>query len=145
MASSHGAGYSGGFVKARKYDLAATNIANMGTDFEKAVKEAAAGGEKAWIGAGEREGLQMWRIEKFQVVPWPRKEFGRFYSGDSYIILHTYRKNPSSEALLFTVSTCPRGTLPLALGKTRAARGCWPAAGSPPQPPMLLMAGWLLT
>jgi len=47
MASSHTVGYTGGFVKARKYDLAATNIANMGTDFEKAIKEAAADGEKA--------------------------------------------------------------------------------------------------
>ena len=35
------------------------------------------------------------RIE--QVTHWPRADYGKFYNGDSYIILHTYKKNPSSE------------------------------------------------
>ena len=36
-------------------------------------------------GAGEAEGLQIWRIEDFEVVPWAKE--GTFHSGDSFIIL----------------------------------------------------------
>ena len=32
----------------------------------------------------------VWRIEKFVVMPWPKKMRGKFYTGDSYIVLHTY-------------------------------------------------------
>jgi len=33
------------------------------------------------------------------VVAWPKAEYGKFYSGDSYIVLHTYKKNPDAAAL----------------------------------------------
>lgn len=29
----------------------------------------------------------MWRIEQFQVVPWPARQYGEFYDGDSYVVL----------------------------------------------------------
>ncbi|KAL9647433.1 hypothetical protein ABK040_006795 [Willaertia magna] len=49
--------------------------------------------EDAWFINGEmvgkEEGLIIWRIEKFQVKPWPKEEYGNFYDGDSYIILST--------------------------------------------------------
>ena len=32
-------------------------------------------------------GTQIWRIENFVPVPYPKSEYGRFYSGDSYIVL----------------------------------------------------------
>ena len=32
-----------------------------------------------------------------QVTHWPKKDYGRFYNGDSYIILNTYKKDPSGE------------------------------------------------
>ncbi|KAF7819033.1 villin-3-like isoform X1 [Senna tora] len=32
-------------------------------------------------------GTEMWRIENFQPVPVPKSEYGKFYMGDSYIIL----------------------------------------------------------
>lgn len=38
-------------------------------------------------GAGEKVGLQVWRIEKMAPVEW--KDLGQFYSGDSYICLNT--------------------------------------------------------
>jgi len=41
-----------------------------------------------------RTGLWIWRIEKFKVVPWPKEEYGNFFSGDSYIVLHV-RQPPS--------------------------------------------------
>lgn len=34
-----------------------------------------------------------------QVTHWPRDRYGVFYDGDSYIILNTYKKDPSSEVL----------------------------------------------
>lgn len=32
-------------------------------------------------------GAEIWRIENFQPVPLPKADYGKFYSGDSYIIL----------------------------------------------------------
>lgn len=55
------------------------------------MKKAAAETEPAWKNAGKEVGLQIWRIEKFKVKSWPKEEYGSFYSGDSYIVLHTYK------------------------------------------------------
>jgi hypothetical protein len=33
-------------------------------------------------------GLWIWRIEKFNVVPWPKEKYGHFYSG-LYIVIIT--------------------------------------------------------
>ena len=32
-------------------------------------------------------GMEIWRIEDFQPVPLPKSDYGKFYTGDSYIIL----------------------------------------------------------
>merc|ERR550534_696092 len=40
-------------------------------------------------GAGTEAGLEIWRIEDFAPVPYPVNEYGKFYTGDSYILLHT--------------------------------------------------------
>ncbi|XP_060177339.1 villin-2-like [Lycium barbarum] len=45
--------------------------------------------EPAFQGAGQRIGTEIWRIEAFKPVPLPKSECGKFYSGDSYIILQT--------------------------------------------------------
>ncbi|MCD9643929.1 Villin-3, partial [Datura stramonium] len=45
--------------------------------------------EPAFQGVGQRIGTEIWRIEDFQPVPLPKSECGKFYSGDSYIILQT--------------------------------------------------------
>lgn len=34
------------------------------------------------------EGLQIWRVVKLKMVPLERKDFGTFYTGDAYVILH---------------------------------------------------------
>ncbi|MFS7894599.1 putative villin/Gelsolin, ADF-H/Gelsolin-like domain superfamily [Helianthus anomalus] len=45
--------------------------------------------EPAFQGVGQRVGTEIWRIENFQPVPLPKSNYGKFYSGDSYIVLQT--------------------------------------------------------
>ncbi|PIA48479.1 hypothetical protein AQUCO_01400812v1 [Aquilegia coerulea] len=45
--------------------------------------------DPAFQGAGQRIGTEIWRIENFQPVPLPKSEHGKFYMGDSYIVLQT--------------------------------------------------------
>jgi len=82
-------------MKQKEYKLEDSNIANIGSDLDKKIRQAAAGTEKAWTNAGKEIGLQIWRIEKFTVQHVPKDTYGTFYSGDSYIILNTYRKADS--------------------------------------------------
>jgi len=89
-------------LKQKVYNIADSNIANLGTDLEKKVREAAAKKEPQWENAGKAPGLQIWRIEKFHVVPWHKEDYGTFYSGDSYIVLNTYKKK-GGDALAWDV------------------------------------------
>ncbi|KAG4996719.1 hypothetical protein JHK85_028158 [Glycine max] len=43
--------------------------------------------DPAFQGVGQRVGTEIWRIENFQPVALPKSEYGKFYTGDSYIIL----------------------------------------------------------
>ncbi|XP_051150197.1 villin-3-like [Andrographis paniculata] len=45
--------------------------------------------EPAFQGAGQRVGTEIWRIENFLPIPLPKSDYGKFYSGDSYIVLQT--------------------------------------------------------
>lgn len=69
-----------------------SNVAGIGSEADKDLRKQAASGEAAWQGAGQQVGVQIWRIEKFQVIPWPQNEYGKFYKGDSYIVLHTTKR-----------------------------------------------------
>lgn len=40
--------------------------------------------------------MRIWRIEKFKIVAWPVEQLGKFYNGDSYIVLHSYKRNANS-------------------------------------------------
>lgn len=77
-------------IKAKKYDWKDSNLAMFGSDTEKQVKKESAESEPAWEGAGEKVGMQIWRINKFKVEHWPKEEYGNFFNGDSYILLNTY-------------------------------------------------------
>jgi len=85
-------------LKPKEYKLDETNAAKLGSDEDRATKKKSAEKEPAWKGAGEKVGIQIWRIEKFKVVPWPKEQYGSFYSGDSYLVLNTY-KEQGKEAL----------------------------------------------
>jgi gelsolin len=89
-------------LKPPTYNLADSNIALLGSDLEKKVKLAAANTEAAWKNAGKDVGLKIWRIEKFQVKSTDQKDYGSFYSGDSYIVLNTYKKK-EGDALAWDV------------------------------------------
>lgn len=78
--------------KPKQYNIEDSNIANIGSDLDKKIRQAAAQTEPAWANAGRAPGLQIWRIEKFQVKSVAKEDYGSFYSGDSYIVLHTYIK-----------------------------------------------------
>lgn len=43
----------------------------------------------AFNNAGKSKGVEVWRVERFQPVAVPKAEYGKFYTGDSYIILNT--------------------------------------------------------
>uniref|UniRef100_A0A803MAC6 HP domain-containing protein n=1 Tax=Chenopodium quinoa TaxID=63459 RepID=A0A803MAC6_CHEQI len=45
--------------------------------------------DPAFQGAGQKPGTEVWRIEDFVPVPLPKSDYGKFYSGDSYIVLQT--------------------------------------------------------
>ncbi|KAJ8502678.1 hypothetical protein ONZ45_g11530 [Pleurotus djamor] len=83
------------------YNIEDSNIALLGSDIEKRVREHSGSEELAWEIAGSEPGLMIWRIESFQVVEWPKARYGTFYDGDSYIVLHTYKKNPETDALSY--------------------------------------------
>ncbi|KAI0354865.1 fragmin60 [Trametes cingulata] len=91
-----------------KYNIEDTNIALLGSDLEKNVRQHAGDKEPAWESAGRQPGVQIWRIERFTVKEWPKSHYGYFYDGDSYIVLHvsaifsrTYKKDEDSEELFY--------------------------------------------
>lgn len=45
--------------------------------------------DSAFQGAGQKAGMEIWRIENFRPVPVPKSSHGKFFYGDSYIILKT--------------------------------------------------------
>jgi len=87
-------------LKEEKIDITQTNLALFGTPLEKEIKKHAAEGEPAWKTAGKVPGIQIWRVEKFQIKEWPKDKYGHFFDGDSYIVLHTYKKE---DKLLYNV------------------------------------------
>uniref|UniRef100_A0A1I8GIF7 Gelsolin n=3 Tax=Macrostomum lignano TaxID=282301 RepID=A0A1I8GIF7_9PLAT len=78
--------------KPKQYDWKDSNLALFGSDTERQVKKESAEKEPAWkpVLEAQKPQLYVWRIENFKVVEWPRDLYGKFYSGDSYIILNAY-------------------------------------------------------
>ena len=64
-----------------------------------------------WEGAGKEPGNLIWRVENkrdasgnpdFGIRVWPKDRYGEFYTGDSYIVLHT-SKEEGSDALQWDI------------------------------------------
>mmetsp|Transcript_140758 Transcript_140758/g.350904 ORF Transcript_140758/g.350904 Transcript_140758/m.350904 type:complete len:369 (-) Transcript_140758:173-1279(-) len=93
-------------MEAKKWDgdgvpLAESNCAGIGSAEDKAVRLEAAKSEPAWADAGKEPGVQVWRIENFKVVPRDKSTYGKFHSGDSYIVLHTVKGEKEFEYHIF--------------------------------------------
>eukprot|EP00511_Aplanochytrium_stocchinoi_P002166 CAMPEP_0204830210 /NCGR_PEP_ID=MMETSP1346-20131115/8399_1 /ASSEMBLY_ACC=CAM_ASM_000771 /TAXON_ID=215587 /ORGANISM="Aplanochytrium stocchinoi, Strain GSBS06" /LENGTH=380 /DNA_ID=CAMNT_0051960363 /DNA_START=101 /DNA_END=1244 /DNA_ORIENTATION=- len=89
-----------------KYKWEESNLALFGSDLEKEIKKAAAQGENEWKKlkfSRKKSQVFVWRIEKFKVVPWPKSKYGAFHEGDSYVVLHVYKKSPTSDSLLYDI------------------------------------------
>lgn len=95
---------AGAAVEEKKWDgdgvpIADSNLAEIGTAADKAARKGAAETEDAWKGVGLAPGLDVWRIEQFKVVPWPKESYGSFHTGDSYIVLETYKEKETDKLL----------------------------------------------
>ncbi|KAK3197104.1 hypothetical protein GRF29_1536g621247 [Pseudopithomyces chartarum] len=78
-----------GLVHLKEYDWRDSNVSLINSDIDHKVKHQSASTEPAWNNGvvGSEPGLFVWRIEDFEVVPWPKQKYGSFHEGDSYIIL----------------------------------------------------------
>ncbi|KAL3535455.1 hypothetical protein ACH5RR_003916 [Cinchona calisaya] len=45
--------------------------------------------DPAFQGAGQKAGTEIWRIENFHPVPISKSSYGKFFTGDSYVVLKT--------------------------------------------------------
>lgn len=53
--------------------------------------------DEEFLNAGKKDGLLIWRIENFKVKKLSSQDYGKFYTGDSYLILNTnLKKNMSN-------------------------------------------------
>lgn len=82
-----------GLVHPKEYDIKDSNVELIGTDIDHQVKYKSATTEPAWSNGkiGQEGGLFIWRIEDFEVVPWPKDKYGQFHEGDSYIVLFSQK------------------------------------------------------
>ncbi|XP_068929890.1 gelsolin isoform X2 [Petaurus breviceps papuanus] len=49
-----------------------------------------------FLKAGKEPGLQIWRVEQFDLVPVPKNLYGDFFTGDAYLILNTIKRRDGS-------------------------------------------------
>ncbi|KAJ1325649.1 gelsolin [Microdochium nivale] len=80
-----------GLVHQKEYDWRDSNVELIGSDLDHKVKHNSAATEPAWQKLGHEPDLHVWRIENFEVVPWPKDKYGHFHEGDSYIVLHSFK------------------------------------------------------
>lgn len=85
-----------GLTHLTEYKVEGSNVEFIGSDIDHKVKYASAQTEPAWQvkGLGSQVGQHVWRIEDFQVVVWPKEQYGAFFDGDSYIVLNTFKLEP---------------------------------------------------
>lgn len=91
-----------GLVHLKEYDIKDSNVELIGTDIDHQVKYNSAATEPAWTDGrvGQEAGLRIWRIESFEVIPWPKEKYSQFHEGDSYIVLYSYKVGDDDEAKL---------------------------------------------
>ncbi|XP_002155137.2 gelsolin-like protein 2 isoform X1 [Hydra vulgaris] len=88
--------------KGSEFDWKDSNLEKFGSSEDRKVKKESALTEPAWKNVGTKPGTEIFRINKFKVEKWPKEDYGKFFSGDSYVILNTY-KEKNNEELLYDV------------------------------------------
>lgn len=89
-------------------------MAGYGGKAHHDLREDAAKKEKAWVDAGLKPGLDIWRVENkkakrsgnaahFGVKKWPKSKFGTFFDGDSFIVLHTKKDKKNKKKLVHDI------------------------------------------
>lgn len=70
-----------------------TNLALFGSDVEKSIKKESAETEPAWgvVRSIKETKTLAWRIKSFKLEPVGQDDLGKFFSGDSYVVLHTHK------------------------------------------------------
>lgn len=89
-----------------QYKVEGSNVEFIGSKIDHLVKYNSASSEPAWTvdgGVGQSQGTNVWRIEQFEVVAWPKSQYGSFYDGDSYIVLHTFKSSPEARRLSYDI------------------------------------------
>ncbi|KAA3680841.1 gelsolin [Paragonimus westermani] len=73
-----------------EYSWKDSNLALFGSDTDKAVKKSSAETEPAWtpVKSIHSKTTLVWRIKNFKLEPVKSEDFGKFFSGDSYVVLH---------------------------------------------------------
>ncbi|KAI9478383.1 MAG: hypothetical protein EXX96DRAFT_570644 [Benjaminiella poitrasii] len=73
-----------------------TNLANFGSELERQHRKEEGALETAWnyegSPIGQEAGLWIWRVQSFNLVPVPLSQYGKFYQGDSYVVLKSVKK-----------------------------------------------------
>lgn len=87
----------------------------------------------AFSGAGQRSGLEVWRVESLELVPVPPSHHGDFFVGDAYLVLSTRRSATyASYRLHFWLGGQPGvrdvgyGIWDMGWGERRSRQGCFP-------------------
>lgn len=97
--------------KATEYRVEDSNVENIGSAMDKAQRMAAATTDVQWDGAGKEPGIEIWRVENkrtasdtpdFGIKRVPKDEYRKFFRGDSYIVLYTY-KAPEGDKLMWNI------------------------------------------
>ncbi|TPP65708.1 Severin [Fasciola gigantica] len=78
-----------GLTKPEEYSWKDTNVALFGSDEDRAVKKGSAENEPAWaaVKSVDSKTVMVWRVNKFKLETVKPQNHGRFFSGDSYVIL----------------------------------------------------------
>ncbi|KAI8372039.1 hypothetical protein EDC96DRAFT_439185, partial [Choanephora cucurbitarum] len=86
--------------------LEETNLANFGSELERQHRKEEGELEKAWnyegSPIGHETGMWVWRVNCFNLEPVPTNQYGKFYQGDSYVVLKTTTKQ-NSEGLIHNI------------------------------------------
>jgi len=78
-------------IEAKQVKLDESNVSGIGSKEDIALRVKAAKHEHEWENVGKDVGTVIWRVEKFNVIKFPKKQYGTFYTGDSYLILNGYK------------------------------------------------------